>query len=136
MNWIWVLLTSLPGFLIGFLSVNGITGDFEIWYWIVLALIISFVYSRYTNDFWFRNAFMTAFLTGIWNSLTLTLFIETYFASNPETATMWIETAGELDPDGFIFFSGFPLGAAYGVFVGLITLLMARFIFKKTLTNS
>ncbi|MBN8705054.1 MAG: hypothetical protein J0L62_04205 [Bacteroidetes bacterium] len=136
MNWIWVLFYSLPGFLIGFLSVYGITGDFEIWYWIVLALFIAFIFSKYTEDFWFRNGFMTAFLTGIWNSLTLTLFMETYFVSNPETAEMWIETAGDLEADGFIFFSGFPIGAAYGVFVGIITLLMARYIFKKTLSNS
>lgn len=136
MNWIWILLCSLPGFLLGILSAYGVTGEYEFWYWVVLAFLIAFIFSRYSESYWFRNGFSAAFLTGIWNSVTLTVLMTTYFESNPDTAKMWIETAGDLDPDGFIFFSGFPIGAAYGLAVGILTLLMARYIFKKKLTIS
>lgn len=135
MKWIWILICSLPGFLLGLLSAYGITGESEIWYWVTLALLIAFIFGYFFNDYWFRYGFLTAFLTGIWNSLTLAFLMPTYFDSNPDTASMWIETAGELDPAGFIFFSGFPIGAAYGLAVGLLTLLLSKFLFRKKLTS-
>ncbi|MCK6601184.1 MAG: hypothetical protein L6Q77_05115 [Bacteroidetes bacterium] len=127
MKQIRIFLLALPGLLLGYLSVLGIPGDAEPWFWLVLGLIQGTVLIWFFSEKILIHAFFTGLLTGIFHFLLISLLMETYLLNNPDAAQTWTETAGEQIPEGFVLFTGLVISALYGSALALLSWGIAKF---------
>lgn len=83
MNWVLIALLSIPGLLMGLLSVRGHTRGIEPYLWLVLAVFATLVIARTAEQRFFLHGLSVGIAWGVLNGLVAATLFSTYVAHNP-----------------------------------------------------
>ncbi len=125
MNWTIIILLSLFGAIMGFLSVKGYTGKLEPAYWILFGIISSLVLSRNIESKLFIHALLVGLSWGILNAIIQSVFFDQYLANNPSLQERFKNTAS-LKPQVFVLIMGPVIGLVTGAVLGGLTSLLRK----------
>lgn len=119
MNWAMVALLSIPGLMMGLLSVRGHTRGIEPFLWLVLAVFVTLVVARTAGSRYFLHGLSVGVGWGLLNGLTAAAFANAYLRHNPEFVQR-APSGGAFTPRA-MFLLGAPLiGLASGLVLGLL----------------
>lgn len=127
MNWRKIFTLSLPGPVMGTLSLFGLTRGIEPVLWLLVALGCAWWLAKTVPSRVFLHGLFVGLLMGIGNSVMQSLFFDSYMASNPESAQAFQQIPGGLSPRIFVLMAGSIVGFLYGLLLGLFALLAAKF---------
>ncbi|MFQ5680067.1 MAG: hypothetical protein ACE5HP_11490 [Gemmatimonadota bacterium] len=120
MNWILVSLLSIPGVLMGLLSVRGHTRGIEPYLWIVLAVFATVVIARTAGERFFFHGFGVGIAWGVLNGLVAAAFFSVYARHNPETLERMGEGFAASSPRLMFLVSGPAIGLVTGLVLGTL----------------
>lgn len=113
MNWVLVGLLSVPGAMMGLLSVRGHTRGIEPYLWVVLGVFASLVVSRTSGGRMFLHGLAVGIAWGALNGVVAAALFDTYSRHNPEVVARFAARAGG-PPARLMFLMAAPV-------VGLVT---------------
>ena len=130
MHWKLVLLLSLFGVAMGFLSVTGLTGAAEPFLWPIIGIVCALIIAM-KADRPFVNGFATGLICGAVAPLIQTLLFTTYVANNP-----WMTEEIKQLPAGvsprLVFAIQVPLiGLVSGLVLGLLSWLGRKVLSRR-----
>lgn len=126
MNWKKILLVAPLGLIMGLLSLFGLTRGIEPFLWLLIALGSAWWLTKTVPTRMFLHGLLAGLLMGFGNSVMQSLFLDSYLASNPESAEGFQQIPGGFSPRLFVLLAGAIVGTVYGLFLGLVTLLAVR----------
>lgn len=130
MNWPVILILSFPAFIMGALSLKGLTQNKELYLWMSLGTIcIGYVFF-YVHSHPFFHLFIIGFLWGIFNAVVQSLYYNSYITHNPKAAAGYAKIAKSMNPRFILILIGIATGTATGLVLGTIS-----WIVKKLLYN-
>ena len=127
MNWSKIFTLSLPGMIMGTLSLFGLTRGIEPVLWLFVALGCAWWLAKTVPSRVFLHGLFVGLLMGIGNSVMQSLFFDSYMASNPESTQAFQQIPGGLSPRIFVLMAGSIVGFVYGLLLGLFALLATKF---------
>ena len=134
MRWNLLFYLSLFGIVMGVLSLLGLTHlPIEPLLWFFIALFSAYWIARNTTAKPFMQGLIAGALMGMFNSIIQSLFFEMYLSHNPMAEEGFRQIPGGIPVRLFPLMVGPGIGVAYGLVVGLFSLL-ARKVFKKPTT--
>ncbi len=119
MQWTLVALLSIPGLLMGLLSVKGHTRGIEPFLWVVLAVFAALVISRTAGSRYFIHGLVVGVSWGVLNGLTAAALFSIYSQHNPEVMQR-MQGASKLAPQVMFLMSAPLIGLATGIMLGLM----------------
>ncbi len=119
MQWTLVALLSIPGLLMGLLSVKGHTRGIEPFLWVVLAAFAALVISRTAGSRYFIHGLVVGLSWGVLNGLTAAALFAIYAQNNPEVMGR-MQGASKLAPQAMFLMSAPLIGLATGIVLGLM----------------
>jgi hypothetical protein len=122
MNWVLVALLSIPGLLMGLLSVRGHTRGIEPYLWIVLMVFAALVIARTAGAKYFLHGLSVGAAWGLLNGFTAAALFSSYAHHNPEIMVRLTSDGGSASYSPRVMFMlGAPMiGAAAGIVLGLL----------------
>ena len=126
MNWMLVVLLSLFGGLMGFLSIKGYTQKIEPFLWILFGLITALILSRNVVHLPFIHALIIGVCWGVLNGLIQSTFFEQYLTHNPSLKGNFDKAAAFMNPRYFVLITGPVIGLVIGAAMGGLTLLFKK----------
>lgn len=131
MDWLVIILFSLPAVVMGLLSVKGYTQNKELYLWLSLGVLsIAYIFFN-VHSHPFYHLFTIGLFWGILNSAIQSVFYATYIAHNPKAAAGYSKLSKNMKPRFIIILIGLGTGTATGLVLGA-----ASWIIKKLLYNS
>ncbi len=131
MNWKVIFTLSCFGILMGVASLFGLTHmPVEPILWFLIALFSAYWIAENTTAKPFIHGSIAGVLMGILNSIMQSAFFDLYLSNNPAAAEGFKQIPGGISARLFPLITGPAIGVAYGLVVGLLSLL-ARKILKK-----
>ncbi len=132
MNWKIIILLTLIAVAVAVASVYGLVNtDYEIVYWLVLALASGFIIAKTCDRAPFMHGVVTGLLSGIFGSIVQAVMLNTYLMNNPGSLDGFKSLPIDLAPQYVILFSGPFFGIAYGIVIGLIAFFLKKISSKK-----
>lgn len=129
MDWDTIILLSSPSFIMGILSLKGITQGKELISWFSLGfLCIAYIYFFIPGHPFF-HLFVIGLFWGIINSLIQTAFYPVYIAHNPRAAESYRKISKNLNPRFVMILIGIATGIATGFLFGSISWITKIVIF-------
>lgn len=125
MNWTLIILLSLFGAIMGFLSVKGYTGKLEPVLWILFGIISSLVLSKNVENKVFMHALLIGLFWGVLNAIIQSSFFEQYLTNNPSIQDRFKST-GSIKPQLFVLITGPVIGLITGLVLWGLTLLLRK----------
>lgn len=126
MRWPLILLLSLHGVAMGVMSVLGWTGGIEFWVWMGLAAIVIPILALQVKRLPLANGFMVGLIGGLLSQAIIVAFFSTYLDNNPEYAVDLTEEQVGLDPRLLLAILAPPISMAWGLFIGVVTLVIFK----------
>ena len=126
MNWLLIILLSIFGGIMGFLSIKGYTQKIEPFLWILFAIATALVLSRNVDNRAFVHALIIGFCWGLLNGLIQSSFFDQYLANNPSLRGSF-EKSVSIPPRYFVLITGPLTGLVTGAVIGGLTLLFRTF---------
>lgn len=127
MDWLLIVLLSLFGQIMGFLSIKGYTQKIEPLLWILLGLVTALVLSRNIEHNMFFHALLIGLFWGMSNSLSQFIFFEQYLLNNP-VAREGFGKITFIAPRLFTLFAGAIIGLTTGTVLGGLTFLLKKLL--------
>lgn len=127
----WPLTWTLAGIgaLIGILSVVGLSSPgIEPFLWSVAAVVWIGVVRRRQPRAQFQHILTVGVLAGLLASAVQVLFFSTYLSNQPQAAEAYRALPTAFPVTAFLILSGLVKGAAFGVLVGGVALLLDRIL--------
>jgi hypothetical protein len=121
MNWFVIILLSLLGFLMGLLSVKGLTKGIEPYLWIILGIFCALVLSKNQIPKFFLSAFLIGLAWGILNSIAQVTFFQTYLAHNPQAVEGFQKVPAKINRSALVLLAGTGIGTVTGLVLGGLT---------------
>jgi hypothetical protein len=125
MSWSLIALLSLPGLLMGLLSVWGITRKREPYFWFVFTCIVAVLVARRAPDNFFMHGLYIGIGWGIANGLIQSLFFHNYLSANP-TLRSGYQKVRIMPMRFFPLLTGPVIGLVTGLILGSICMLTHR----------
>ncbi len=125
MNWLLILLLSIFGAVMGFLSVKGYTGKLEPFLWLLFGIISALVLSKNVDNKIFLHALIVGLAWGILNAIIQSSFFDQYLTNNPNHQERFKNT-GSLKPQYFVLIMGPLIGLVTGAALGGLTILLKK----------
>lgn len=122
MNWVLVALLSIPGVMMGLLSVRGHTRGIEPYLWIVLMVFATLVIARTAGAKYFLHGVSVGVAWGLLNGLTAAALFATYAQHNPELIAKFSAEDSNYSPRVMFLLVAPMIGLATGVVLGLLCL--------------
>jgi hypothetical protein len=127
MKWNIVFLLSLFGVGMGIASLFGYTKKIELYEWIVIAVVVTYIIPKQTTHKVFLHGMYAGIGMGVLFTVVQISFFDVFLQHNTTEAEGFKAMFGGNDPRIFIFLSGPFIGAAYGVLIGAFAQLSAKF---------
>ena len=127
MNWLLVVLLSLFGGLMGFLSIKGYTQKIEPFLWVLFAIATALVLSKNVDQKSFIHALIIGFLWGVLNGVIQSSFFDQYISHHPSVKDSFEKSAAYMKPRLFVLVTGPVIGLVTGGVIGVLTLLFKKF---------
>ena len=125
MNWLLILLLSIFGVVMGFLSIKGYTGKIEPFLWLLLGIISALILSKNVNNRLFIHALVIGLFWGILNAIIQSGFFDQYLANNTNLQERFKNT-GSIKPQYFVLIMGPLIGLVTGVVLGGLSILLKK----------
>ena len=125
MDWKLIVILSGLGLIMGALSVKGFTGKLEPFLWLLFGIAVSLVLSKNINDRVFFHGLLIGLAWGVINSLTQSVFFDTYLANNPQVEKNF-ESVTFMPPRYFVLITGPVIGLITGAVIGGLSLLLKK----------
>lgn len=122
MNWTLVVILSIPGLMMGLLSVMGHTRGIEPYLWLLLALFAALIVARTAEARYFLHGLCVGLAWGVLNGVVASAMFATYARHNPETMQRFGSGGAPLPPQALFLASAPVIGLATGVVLGLLCL--------------
>ena len=131
MKWNIVFLLSLTGAVVGTASLFGLTEGIELYWWIVIALLTAYFLAKQTSHKLFLHGFYSGIGMGICHVLILFIFFDLYVLHNPTSANGFTSIPGNLEPRIFLLITSPVIGGLYGLVLGALAQIAAKFHIPK-----
>lgn len=131
MKWNIVLLLSLFGIGMGIASLFGLTENFEIYEWILIALLSAYFLSKQTTHKVFLHGIYTGIAMGILFAVVQASFFGLYLENNPSSAEDWQQAIGGFNPQFFVLLLSPVVGGVYGLVIGALSVAAGKFHIPK-----
>jgi hypothetical protein len=128
MKWKLVFALAACAVIMGAASVLGYTQNIEPFCWIAIAVVCAFVLARGVTQKLFLHGLYVGVAQGIVNGAIQAAFFNTYLRNNPDVAAQMSQNPFPFSPSVFVLLSSPLIGAAFGVAMGLLTLLAAKLV--------
>jgi len=125
MNWLLIILLSIFGAVMGFLSIKGYTGKLEPFLWLLFGIISALFLSKNVENKVFMHALLIGLFWGILNAIIQSIFFDQYLASNPSLQERFKNT-GSIKPQYFVLIMGPLIGLITGAVLGGLSLLLRK----------
>jgi hypothetical protein len=119
MQWTLIALLSIPGLLMGLLSVKGHTRGIEPFLWVVLAVFAALVISRTAGSRHFMHGLVVGLSWGILNGMTAAALFSIYSQHNPEVMQR-LPSGAKYAPQLMFLMAAPLIGLATGIVLGLM----------------
>lgn len=126
---IWML--TLFGVLMGLASVFGYTQSNEWLYWLVIAVISGFVIAKVTDRQIFVKSVVVGLFMGIFTGVIQSVLFDKYLENNPQSLDGFKEIPLSLAPQFVVLFTGPFIGIVFGLFIGLIAIIIDKITGKE-----
>ncbi len=125
MSWSLILLLSLPGLLMGLMSVWGITRKREPYFWFVFTCIVAILVALQAPGSFFMHGLYIGIGWGTANGLIQSLFFRKYLGANP-TLRSGFEKVRFMSMRFYPLLTGSVIGLVTGLILGSICMLTHR----------
>ena len=125
MNWYIIVLLSLFGAIMGFLSIKGYTGKLEPIFWLLFGIISALVLSKNVENKVFIHGLIIGLCWGIFNSIIQSSFFDQYLTNNPNLQSSFNKSTS-IKPQYFVLIMGPVIGLVTGAVLGGLALLLRR----------
>ena len=126
---IWML--TLFGVLMGLASVFGYTQSNEWLYWLVIAVISGFVIAKVTDRQIFVKSVVVGLFMGIFTGVIQSVLFDKYLENNPQSLDGFKEIPLSFAPQFVVLFTGPFIGIVFGLFIGLIAIIIDKITGKE-----
>jgi hypothetical protein len=126
MNWELLLLLSLFGLIIGFLSVNGYTKRIEPLIWLLTGMFSAFILARNVTSQIFLYGIALGLTWGILNGLIQSIFFDRYLQKNPKYKEAYNKKM-PVKPRFFVLIAGPVIGLITGATIGGLAILIQKY---------
>ncbi len=131
MNWKVIFTLACFGILMGVASLFGLTHmPVEPILWFLIALFSAYWIAENTPAKPFMHGLVAGVFIGVFNSVIQSAFFEMYLSHNPMAEEGFRQIPGGIPVRLFPLMVGPAIGVAYGLVVGLLSLLATK-LFKK-----
>lgn len=124
-------MLTLFGVLMGLASVFGYTQSNEWLYWLVIAVISGFVIAKVTDRQIFVKSVVVGLFMGIFTGVIQSVLFDKYLENNPQSLDGFKEIPLSLAPQFVVLFTGPFIGIVFGLFIGLIAIIIDKITGKK-----
>ena len=125
MNWLLILLLSIFGAVMGFLSIKGYTGKLEPFLWLLFGIISALVLSKNVDSKVFIHGLLIGLLWGIFNAIIQSSFFDQYLMNNSNLQERFKDT-GSIKPQYFVLIMGPLIGLITGALLGGLSILLKK----------
>jgi len=125
MNWLIIILLSIFGVVMGFLSIKGYTGKLEPFLWLLFGIISALVLSKNVENKLFIHALLIGLTWGVLNAIIQSSFFDQYLTNNPNLQERFKNT-GSLKPQYFVLIMGPVIGLITGAVLGGLSILLKK----------
>lgn len=131
MEWIIILILSLPAVIMGSLSIKGYTQGKELVSWFSIGILCILYIYFFIPDHPFFHLFMIGLLWGVLNSTIQIIFYPSYLANNPKAAQSYKKVPKRINPRIIMLLIGIATGVATGFLFGSISWITKKVIFDQ-----
>lgn len=124
-------MLTLFGVLMGLASVFGYTQSNEWLYWLVIAVISGFVIAKVADRQIFVKSVVVGLFMGIFTGVIQSVLFDKYLENNPQSLDGFKEIPLSLAPQFVVLFTGPFIGIVFGLFIGLIAIIIDKITGKK-----
>ena len=124
-------MLTLFGVLMGLASVFGYTQSNEWLYWLVIAVISGFVIAKVTDRQIFVKSVVVGLFMGIFTGVIQSVLFDKYLENNPQSLDGFKEIPLSLAPQFVVLFTGPFIGIVFGLFIGLIAIIIDKITGKE-----
>ena len=133
MNWKLIFTLSSFGVAMGVVSLFGLTGRMEPLLWLAIFILYAYWIAAHAKSRHFLHGVLVSVVNGVWVSVIHAAFSSTYFANNPEMLEGFRKLPKSLSPQSMMLITGPLIGAATGVIAGLLAVIAAKILARKSL---
>src|SRR5262249_35126021 len=130
MNGMLILVLSLFGVAMGFLTVFVIPSTIEPLFWLVIFVFCAYVIARRAPGRFFLHGLLLGIVNSVWITSIHLAFFDQYLATHPQEAEMMTKMMAkmQLGPTVVMAVTGPIVGVISGVILGLFALIASRFV--------
>ena len=115
----------------GLASVFGYTQSNEWLYWLVIAVISGVVIAKVADRQIFVKSVVVGLFMGIFTGVIQSVLFDKYLENNPQSLDGFKEIPLSLAPQFVVLFTGPFIGIVFGLFIGLIAIIIDKITGKK-----
>lgn len=127
MNWPLVAILSIPGLLMGLLSVRGHTRGIEPYLWVILGVFAALVVARTAGSHFFQTGLAVGIAWGVLNGATAAALFPVYARHNPDVLSRFAAGGGPA-PQAMFVMSAPVIGLVTGLVLGALCWGAARVV--------
>ena len=126
-----ILKLSLWGLAMGFATISIIPQNIEPFIWLIIFLICAYSIAKKCSGKYFMHGFLVSVLNSVWITAIHILFFQTYMANHPDEISMMAKFPMPYSPRITTLLMGLPLGAAFGLILGLFSFIASNIVKRK-----
>ena len=130
MKWTLVAILSVPAFVMGSLSIFGLTQGIELFLWLGFAAGAAGLLAKYLESRLLIHTLLVGLLWGLVNGVLQSLFFPTYLANNPAARNELLEVTF-IEPHSFAILAGPIPGILTGFVIYVLTRAMRKFLTQQ-----
>ena len=130
MNWRLIFRLSLFGLAMALLTVALIPSGVEAICWLIIFVICAYIIAKKCTGNYFLHGFLVSMVNAVWITTAHVFFYNSYIAHHPDMQSMSAHMPMPTHPRLMMLFMGPLFGAAFGLILGLFSLVASRLVKK------
>jgi len=130
-NWRVIFILSLFGLAMAIGTVSAVPSSVEPVIWLAIFIVCAFVIARYGSRRLFLHSLLLGLLNSVWVTSAHIIFFSSYIAHHPKEAAMMGSMPLPNSPRLMMALVGPIVGIVSGAIIGVLALLVGRFVRPK-----
>lgn len=131
MNWKLIFMLSLFGLAMSFSTVFWISFPVELVLWFIIFVFCAYAIVTECPDRYFLHGFLVNMVNAIWMTTVRVVLYQSYLANHPQEAMLIRRLYTPDSPRLVMLVLGLPVGAMFGVVLGVFAIIASRTMKKK-----